>query len=172
MEENRIEENLASGEAEEMILHGEDVTCEEADPVGENGRDEREEYELLVKNRFKDFYAEDTQRLINRRFRKYKVMEERYKIMEESLAEKDARLEENAALIAMFEERLKTEVERAVKETEERVIGEIKIKRLRPSENGASPRKASAPLDVSRLSKSERATLAKRAAGGEKINLK
>ena len=169
MEENRIEEELTSLEADEIVEPCAEAESDEAVPVGENGRDEREEYERLIKNRFKDFYAEDTQRLINRRFRKYKVMEERFKTMEESLAEKDARLGENAALIANFEERLASEIERAVKETEERVIVEIKSKRLRPAENGASPRKSGAPFDVSTLSKNERAALAKRAAGGEKI---
>jgi hypothetical protein len=169
MEENRIEEDLISDEAEVLTESSAEELENEAVPVGESGRDEREEYELLIKNRFKDFYAEDTQRLINRRFRKYKVMEERFKIMEESLAEKEARLGENAAVIAGFDERLKAEIERAIKETEERVIGEIKAKRLRPDENGASPRKSSTPFDVSKLSKSERASLAKRAAGGEKI---
>ena len=169
MEENRIEENLAEAGAEELISHGEDVTCEETDPVGENGRDEREEYELLVKNRFKDFYAEDTQRLINRRFRKYKVMEERFKLMEEELSARDAKISDYETKIADFDAFLQVEIERAVREAEERLIGEIKAKRLRPSENGAAPTKAAASFDVSRLTKSERATLAKRAAGGEKI---
>lgn len=169
MEENRIEENMHSdGDVETEPVFEED-NCDGTDPVGENGRCEREEYELLIKNRFKDFYAEDTQRLINRRFRKYKVMEERFKIMEESLAEKDARLGENAAVITGFEERLKSEVEKAIKDTEERILGELRIKKLRPEENGALARKTGTPFDVSKLSKSDRATLAKRAAGGEKI---
>ncbi len=130
---------------------------------------DREEYDSLIKGRFKDLYAEDTQRLINRRFRKYKVMEERFKLLEESLAEKETQIGEHQQMIADFEAKLRSEVEKAVKETEERVIGEIKAKKLRPSENGMAPRKSSSPFDVSRLTKNERATLAKRAASGERI---
>ena len=36
---------------------------------------DRDEYERLIKTRFKEYYAEDTQKMINRRFRKYKVLE-------------------------------------------------------------------------------------------------
>lgn len=130
---------------------------------------EREEYELLIKSRFKELYAEDTQRLINRRFRKYKVMEERYKTLEESLALKEAELSESARRLEEYESLLRAEVERAVKETEERVINEIRAKQLRPSENGSLPKSAKSPFDVSRLTRGERASLAKRAAGGERI---
>ena len=173
MEENRIELNDISAstiDADTVLAEADEEEIKEnTDPVGENGRNEREQYERLIKNRFKDFYAEDTQRLINRRFRKYKIMEERYKYMEESLAEKDARLSEKDAKIAEFDELLRSETERIIKETEERILGEIKAKKLRPEENGARPRKDSTRLDVSTLTKNERATLAKRAASGEKI---
>lgn len=175
MEENRIEEAEPLAASEEMIdvseeiIEGENIN--DADPVGDNGRREREEYERLIKNRFKDFYAEDTQRLINRRFRKYKIMEERFKIMEENLAEKETRLSENAEKMAEFDALLRSEIEKAVKETEERIIGEIKAKKLRPSENGVEKTRVGSPFDVSGLSKNDRAALAKRAAGGEKIKL-
>ena len=132
-------------------------------------QNERDEYEQLIKKRFKDFYAEDTQRLINRRFRKYKVMEERFKLLEESLAEKEAQNSENLRKIAEFESLLRSEVEKAVKETEERVINEIRSRQLRPLENGILPRSHELPFDVSGLTKKERASLAKRAADGEKI---
>ena len=130
---------------------------------------DREEYDSLVKGRFKDLYAEDTQRLINRRFRKYKVMEERFKLLEEDLARKETEISEHQQRIADFEARLRSEVEKAIKETEEKIIGELRAKKLRPSENGTSPRRSNSPFDVSRLTKVERATLAKRAASGEKI---
>ena len=175
MEENRIEEAEPLSASEETIEDSEEIiegeNSNETDPVGDNGRQEREEYERLIKNRFKDFYAEDTQRLINRRFRKYKIMEERFKIMEENLAEKEARLSENAEKMAEFDALLRSEIEKAVKETEERIIGEIKAKKLRPSENGAENSRMGSPFDVSGLSKNDRAALAKRAAGGEKIKL-
>ena len=126
-------------------------------------------YLIETSPRFKELYAEDTQRLINRRFRKYKVMEERFKLLEESLAQKEAKLAENAEKIAEFEAVLRAEIEKAVKETEERVVGEIRAKKLRPFENGTVPQRAPAPFDVSKLSRDERAKLAKRAAGGERI---
>lgn len=172
MEENRIDLNESEPDGVSADITAEDLQEmeEEADPVGENGRNEREQYEQLIKSRFKDFYAEDTQRLINRRFRKYKIMEERYKLLEEALAEKDAELEERAAKIAEFDSLLHSETERVIRETEERILNDIKAKKLRPEENGAVSRKEGTRLDVSRLTKNERATLAKRAASGEKIN--
>ena len=173
MEENRnkVVAPLATDDSADNAFTEtyEGETSFDADPEGENGRSDREEYEELIKNRFKDLYAEDTQRLINRRFRKYKIMEERYKIMEDSLAEKEAKISESEARIAELSEHLRTEIERAVKETEERVIAEIKAKKLRPEENGAVRAKANASFDVSTLSKNDRAALAKRAAGGERI---
>ena len=163
-----IEEDLGENSVEDHAI------VDTEDEIVEKGRikaTEREEYDSLVKGRFKDLYAEDTQRLINRRFRKYKIMEERFKILEDALAEKDAQIGEHQQRAADFEELLRSEVEKAIRETEERIIGEIKAKKLRPSENGMSPRKSAAHFDVSRLTKNERATLAKRAASGEKIKL-
>lgn len=175
MEENGIleAEPLAAEDRDEALSGDlpEGENKEEAAPVGNNGRREREEYERLIKDRFKDFYAEDTQRLINRRFRKYKVMEERFKIMEDSLAEKDAEIGAKNEKIAEFEDLLRSEIEKAIKETEERIIGEIKLKKLRPGENGAERSRGRSSFDVSRLTKKDRAALAKRAAGGEKIKL-
>jgi hypothetical protein len=184
MEENRIISDPAAfsaasdgeGSAEEDVIG---AITEEAETLGGGEleieshegvrRSERDEYDALIKNRFKELYAEDTQRLINRRFRKYKVMEERFKTLEETWAQKEAQISENMQKIAEFASILRYEVEKAIKETEERVISEVRSKRLRPTENGASPRKGAVPFDVSRLTKSERASLAKRAAGGEKI---
>lgn len=173
MEENRVEMNdisLSASDADAATEENyEEEIEEDTDPVGENGRNEREQYNMLIKNRFKDFYAEDTQRLINRRFRKYKIMEERFKYIEESLAEKEAKLLEKDAKIAEFDAFMRSETERIIKETEERILNEIKAKKLRPEENGAVPRKENSRFDVSRLTKNERATLARRAASGEKI---
>ncbi len=187
MEENRIiddmpEIQVSDGDVAGEILSLEDSigeNPEDTDAIGEDEgevgssqkkiRSEREEYDFLIKKRFKELYAEDTQRLINRRFRKYKVMEERYKLLEESLAQKEAEIGENMQKIADFDGLLRSEVEKAIKETEERVISEIRAKQLRPTENGAMPRMSPSPFDVSRLSRDDRARLAKRAAGGEKI---
>lgn len=174
MEENRDE--LTLNEEETMKQTDLDhVTEEESAPEEslareENGAlDERAEYERLVKTRFKELYAEDTQKMINRRFRKYKVLEEKYRVLEELLTEKEAKLSENAQKIADFDEILRTELEKAVKETEERITREIRTRRARPEENGISPRSAQAAPDVSGLTKKQRAELARRAANGEKI---
>ncbi len=189
MEENRIKMSLGEKTVFDETVLVEEKNLDLEDTIGEDSEEdhvaveneddtvskkkrkatEREEYDSLVKGRFKDLYAEDTQRLINRRFRKYKVMEERFKLLEESLAEKETQIGEHQQRIADFEALMRSEVEKAIKETEERIISEIKAKKLRPSENGVAPRKSSSPFDVSRLTKNERATLAKRAASGEKI---
>ena len=169
VEENRI---IEENEAPAATNAGEDVVMiDESEEREEEGgeQSEREEYEALIKNRFKDYFAEDAQRLINRRFRKYKVMEERYKLLEDTLAEREAQIREGEQRYGELEEYMHSEIERVVKETEERILGDIRAKRLRPFENGASPRTGGAPVDVSRLTKSERATLAGRAARGEKI---
>ena len=181
MEENRndlgmIPENDTVNSDEIQNIGGVTEEIEaprESDEENEVGSDnfftEREEYDALMKGRFKSFYAEDTQRLINRRFRKYKIMEERYKLLEEDVAKKDAQIAENSERIASFDALLRSEIERAIKETEERVIGEIRAKKLRPAENGTVPQRSAAAFDVSKLSRDERAKLAKRAAGGERI---
>ena len=188
MEENRNENCLSlpdEGEFEEEVLISEDTIGkipEETDEVAfsleeerilnaseEQKKNERREYEELIKNRFKELYAEDTQRLINRRFRKYKIMEERFKLLEEKFAAKEAELLEGAKKAAEFEELLRREIERTAIETEERVVRSIRAKKLRPGENGAVPRKTEQSFDVSKLTKNDRATLAKRAADVEKI---
>ncbi|MBQ8409134.1 MAG: hypothetical protein IJY39_09765 [Clostridia bacterium] len=130
---------------------------------------ERDEYDRLIKTRFKALYAADTQKMINRRFRKYKVLEERYRIMEEVLAQKEARIAETEQKIAEFDAMLRDELARAVKETEERILNQVKARQLRPAENAVADRRARAGFDVTQLTKTERARLAKRAADGERI---
>ena len=129
----------------------------------------REEYDELVKSRFKELYAEDMQRMINRRFRKYKIMEERYRILEESLKEKDEKIAAGERMIAEFDEKLRFEIEKTAAETEKSVLDKLRAKKSRPFELGIAPHKVSAPFDVSGLSRKERADIARRAAGGEKI---
>ena len=124
--------------------------------------DEKEEYRRLIKTRFKDFYNEDAQKLINRRFRKYKALEERFGETEKQLAEANRELEE---LKASFE----SEIEKAVKETEERVLNSVRLRQMRPDENGIARKQVFGKSQISSLSKSERANIAKRAADGEKI---
>ena len=91
MEENRIATlgDMSEIEAESSENNG---TDNENDTVPhKNGEEdggksvERKEYERLIKTRFKDFYTEDTQRIINRRFKSYKALEERCKSLEDDL---------------------------------------------------------------------------------------
>ena len=56
------------------------------DGISDERRAEREEYDRLIRTKFKDFYTEDTQKMINRRFRHYKARAEKYKVLEESFS--------------------------------------------------------------------------------------
>ncbi len=118
----------------------------------------REEYERLIKTAYKDFYAEDTQRLINKRFKKYKALEEKVKL-----------LEAEAQRYADVERLIHEERERAVCETEERMNRQFKAMRSRAEENAVVKKSQRRSPDVSTLTKSERAHLASRALMGEKI---
>lgn len=189
----------------------------------ETRRAERAEYDRLIRSRFKEFYTEDTQRMINRRFRKFKEQEEKLRQSVEEgraeIAEKSKKLtrddlvariressdalkkefsdfSEELALnsekfleiatalledgrfglsdaykLSHFDEIVERTAEDAARETEKRVLGEIRSKRARPNENGLAHRTAASPFDVSKLTRADRASLAKRAAGGEKIKL-
>ena len=121
---------------------------------------ERAEYEKLIRTRFKDLYAQDVQKLINKRFKKYKALEDKVK-----------RLEDEAKKYADIDSLLAAERDRAVSETEERMNLYFKAMRSRAPENAISPRSVLHAPDVSRLTKSERASLASRALKGEKIHL-
>ena len=206
-----------SAEDGELFEESETLSAEEI------RRSERAEYDRLIRSRFKDFYTEDTQKMINRRFRTYKELEERLGAIEEAKnaenAEKSKKLtrddlvariressEELKREFSDFSEELALNSEKfieiatalledgrfglsdayklshfdeivgktaldAAKATEERVLGEIRSKRARPNENGLAHRSGAAPFDVSKLTRAERAKLAKRAAGGEKIKL-
>ena len=124
---------------------------------------ERAEYERLIRTRFKEFYTDDTQKMINKRFKRYKAMEDRISELE---IEAQAMRQREAELDMM----LASERERVERETEQRVVSTMLASQRRPAENGYSPRRAPAPFDVSRLTKSQRADIAKRAFGGEKIS--
>ena len=124
---------------------------------------DRAEYERLIRTRFKEFYTDDTQKMINKRFKRYKAMEERIIELErraEAFCTREAELD---SLIA----KRCAEVE---SETERRVVSEMMASRQRACENGYAPRRAPAPFNVGSLTKSQRADIAKRAFGGEKIS--
>ena len=160
---------ISTSEAEK----GEDDVSLEATSdtdISIDSQNEREEYERLIKTRFKALYGEDTQRLINRRFRKYRVMEERYHILEEDYKQLSALAAESERKIKEMSEQMQKEGERIAKETEERVLSDIRARRLRPDENGLVGARLQSRPSVSRLTKSDRARLARRAADGEKIS--
>ena len=120
---------------------------------------DREEYERLIKTKYKDFFAADAQRLINRRFKKYRALEEKVRVLEES----SKNLPDIDALLS-------AERERAIKETEERMNRAFKANRERDCEIATLPRTSSMRPDVTKLTKAERAKLASRALRGEKIS--
>jgi len=182
---------------------------------------ERAEYDRLIKTRFKEFYTEDTQRMINRRFRKYKELEERVREAEENaetvtkkltdgelfeeikrsageiaegLAERFCGLSEDiskesesfitlarlaleegkislgdAYKLSHFDDILAIEAKRVARETEEKVLANIASRKRRPAENAVHARVTGGVVDTARLTREERASLAKRAANGEKI---
>jgi hypothetical protein len=137
---------------------------------GDAAPDERAEYERLIKKRFKRFYTEDTQRMINKRFKRYKAMEERLSEMEaraDYLEELSAKLDSQKAALGAALDEQRAQIE---SEVEERVVKELLASKHRPAENGYAHKTGHAPIDVSRLTRDQRAKIAKRALGGEKIS--
>jgi septal ring factor EnvC (AmiA/AmiB activator) len=123
---------------------------------------ERAEYERLIRTRFKSFYTEDTQKMINKRFKKYKALEDKLRDMEETAKQSEARIAEIDALVI-------SERERIEREAEQRITSRIIANKSRANENAVSERHSDSGFDVSRLTKGERAALASRALRGEKI---
>ncbi len=196
--------------------------AEDAEPAedAENSEaSDREEYERLIRTKFKELYAADTQKMINRRFKKYKALEEKVSSLEEALRQQtqtrelsddelDASIDEyeqgllerfpeylaksakqnqvfrrlsrlaltdkgfdiyDAYKLSHFDEILRVEREKASLEAERRVTDAFRARKMRPDENAFLPRSAPAPFDVSRLTRSQRESMAKRAGRGEKI---
>ena len=91
MEENRIAQLGDTSEIGELSPEDNGTDNKNDTAPHENGEEdcgkgaERREYERLIKTRFKDFYTEDTQRMINRRFKSYKALEEKCKSLEDEL---------------------------------------------------------------------------------------
>lgn len=135
-----------SSEAQDGV--SEDITSTEQD---------RREYEELIRNKFKKFYTEDTQKMINKRFRKYKELEARAEALENERAQ--------------FEDRLRAECEKSAKEAEQRIISGLRARHARPGENGIITGRAQSKRDVSTLTRTERADMARRASRGEIIKI-
>ncbi|MBE6583632.1 MAG: hypothetical protein E7649_01435 [Ruminococcaceae bacterium] len=173
-------ESIADGEAEGAYDAPADDHCEENEFERSDGDDasidldgiaaskehdraEREEYERLIRTRFKQFYTDDTQKMINKRFKRYKAMEQKLSTLEQREGELERREAE-------LDSRLDLERARIEKEMERRVMASVLSNKLRPSENGYAKRRAALPIDVSSLTRDQRAQIAKRAFGGEKIS--
>jgi SepF-like predicted cell division protein (DUF552 family) len=75
----------------------------------------------------------------------------------------------DAYKLSHFDDILSFEIERAIRETEERVNADIISRKKRPVENAARSRISGGAVNTARLTREERASLAKRAANGEKI---
>ena len=95
--------------------------------------------------------------MINRRFRKYKELEDRLAVLEQEKAQ--------------FDQILKAEKEKSAKDAQERLISTIKNRHLRPDENGIVQAAANQKRDIASLTKKERAELALRVSNGEKIKI-
>lgn len=156
-----MEEKIFSDfSAEEEQKTVSEDSSEAADNVSEDitsTEQDRREYEELIRNKFKKFYTEDTQKMINKRFRKYKELEARAEALENERAQ--------------FEERLRAECEKSAKEAEQRIISGLRARHARPGENGIITGKAQSKRDVSTLTRTERADMARRASRGEIIKI-
>ena len=148
-------EEKAFSDISEQEEFADEVIIEESSESAE--QNERREYEELIRTKYKKFYTEDTQKMINRRFRKYKELEARAQLLEEEKA--------------TFEATLKAEKDKIAKETEERLISSIRARHTRPEENGILIGKAQSKRDVSSLTRAERAELARRVSVGETIKI-
>lgn len=143
--------------SEEFSQNSEITETNDTNNETNSDAEQRREYEDLISGKYKKFYTEDTQKMINKRFRKYKELEEHAKRLEDEKAQ--------------FEQRLKDEVERSAREATDRLISSIRAKHQRPDENGTYNSKNQSKRDISTLSRSERADMARRASKGEKITI-
>ena len=156
---NTVEENTdVTEDSFGLVQNGnEEISQDELD-----FESERAEYERLIRTRFKSFYTEDTQKMINKRFKKYKALEDKLRDMEQAAKQSEAR-------IAELDARVHSERERIERETEERMMARIMANRVRTPENAVLQKRRDNGFDVSQLTKDERASLASRALRGEKI---
>ncbi len=129
-------------DANEIEIDGESFHLEDFEPTAD-------EYRELVDGIYRSFYEEDVRRAIMAA-----VEAEREELLRSVKAELDER-----------EKSIRDEARREV-------ISKIAKRRLRPDENGLSGPHTAPKRDVSKMTKEERAAAAKRAAGGQLINLK
>lgn len=140
---------------EKENIEYENVTEAKGDICTED--EERGEYEELIRTKYKKFYNEDAQKMINKRFRKYKELEER--------------LEKYENEKRLSDESFAAEKEKIIKETEQRLIKSFKERWERPAENGILSFGGYEKRNPSSLTKSERAEIALRVSRGEIIKI-
>ena len=149
-----MEENIITEFSEQEDIVTSEVSAE---PDLSEDSNERREYDELIRNKYKKFYTEDTQKMINRRFRKYKELEARVQMLESEREQ--------------FEKTLALEKEKSATEAQNKLLADIRSRHLRPDENGIASQSSPSKRNVSSLTRSERADMARRASRGENVKI-
>ena len=189
-------EGLAGGTNEPELTQ--QATGEEAIPAaGEQNEETRKErFKGMMEGEYKDLFQAFFQETFNRRFKEQKGMmeelgrardvvsaaAERYGTRDEAAlcaairaeTEKTAPAETAAEpasshAVATAEVAIEMAVARAREETERAVTASIRARGLRPAENALAPGVGAGNRGVARLTRAERAEMARRAARGEHI---
>lgn len=181
------------GEAVQAVSEQSSDAGSETAPKGETERakERMERYRALVGGEFKDLFTADTQRIIDRRFKETRSLQEalaaqravlerlarRYGVDSGDLAglsaaveaEETRRAQEEAQAAQLLEETAR----RAAEERERALIQNILARGARPAENGAGTQNAvTARLDPGRMTPAQRQDVAQRAARGERITFR
>ncbi len=136
------EMNEADGNIGDIEIGGESFHIEEFEPTAE-------EYRELVGGVYRSFYEEDVRAAVER------AISER---SDEIRRELESKMQEK---------------EKSIRDEERReILKKITQRRLRPDENGLTGKRSVSGRDVSKMTKEERATAARKAAGGLIINFK
>ena len=160
-------------------------------PKTESAKERLERYKALVGGEFKDLFTADTQRIIDKRFKETRTLQEtlaaqsavlervmeRYGVDTGDLDGLTAALEAEEAQRAQAEldaQRLLAETARkAAEERERALIQNILARGARPAENGGGAQNGvTARLDPARMTAQQRADIAARAARGETITFR
>ena len=132
----------ADGGIGDIEIGGESFHIEEFEPSAE-------EYRELVGGVYRSFYEEDVRSAVER-----------------AISEKSDEIRRE------FEAKMQ-EKEKSIRDEERReILKKIAQRRLRPDENGLTGKRSVSRKDVSKMTKEERARVARKAAGGLIINLK
>ena len=150
-----------------------------------------EEFRALMEGEYKDLFTAYFQQTFNRRFKEYKQIKcelEESRVLLNAVHERFGDLEGDALLNAIRANddhknapteaekptpvfdlpNGKREIDEACAEAERRLLSHIRARGLRPAENGVQVAR-NTTLDVARMTRAERAELAKRVERGERI---